>query len=90
MYKKTRNQHLRADVNGRSYKNYNKDELVQNINDNVPIEALESLHPEEAIEYITGSVKAYLDEKCPIKAMKIPTEEEPWFDEEVRKDIAVG
>ena len=87
VFKKVRNQHRKKQVVGRSYKNYNKNKLIEVISKNVCAETLENMDADGLAILLIESVSAYLDEDCHIRNFNIPEEDRPWVDGTIRQMI---
>ena len=87
IHKKDRNDNKKAKVIGRSYKNYNKDNLVDHVNELATSDNTDSLNANEMCSLLSGGITAYLDKACPIKELTITEADAAGFDDVVRVEV---
>ena len=72
---------------GRSYKNYNKEEFVNDLlNSNwLPVET--STDPEFIWKFLLDKIKTLLDHTCPLKRFRVKVTNKPWITNELIEQI---
>ena len=83
VFKKVRNNRLKKLITGRSYRNYNKDKLIEYMSRVVTAETLENMDADGLSVLLIETITSYLDEDCPVREFSIPEEEMPWVDDHI-------
>ena len=70
---------------GRSYKNYNKENFVQQLLDWTPIQ--NSNDPNFISNFLFTNIKSIIDRTCPLKRFKVKITNKPWITNEIIEQI---
>ena len=85
--KRVRSKHEKVAFKGRSYRNYAKEDLQEELlqYDWDQLYILEA--PNQCWDCIEGRIRSYLDRTCPIKSFRINGVREPWVTNEILEEI---
>ena len=87
IFKKVRNNLQKKKITGRSYKYYNKDNLIAHMSAVVTEDNIREMDADGLAILLIESLNTYLDKTCPVRDFTIPEEDRPWVDDNILQMI---
>ena len=85
--KRAKGKHTKVEFKGRSYKNYVKEDLQEELIHSDWDDFYRSRDPALCWDIIETRIRAFLDRTCPLKSFKVKEVREPWVTNEILEEI---
>ena len=85
--KKSKTKYNRVQFVGRSYRNYNKEELREYLNTKDWTEYFNKTNPSDCWDMLLQSIETKIDNMCPLKQRTVRDKNEPWLSNEIIEAI---